>query len=90
VVVPEAEIAKFYNENPKSFTTREIMKAHHILIAFPKRRMTGRVEFPAAAAAEKAKLRARANNSQDAQAKDADFQKLACSTRMIPLPKATS
>jgi parvulin-like peptidyl-prolyl isomerase len=79
VVVPEAEIAKFYNENPKEFTTREIMKAHHILIAFPKKTDDkGRVEFLQPPAAEKAKLRARANNVlKMAQAKDADFQKLA-------------
>ncbi|HEX8235900.1 MAG TPA: peptidylprolyl isomerase [Abditibacteriaceae bacterium] len=91
VVVPEADITKFYNDNPKEFTTRELMRAHHILIAFPQKKSAdGRVEFLQPSAADKAKLRARANSIlKQAQAKDADFQKLALQYSEDPTAKGS-
>jgi parvulin-like peptidyl-prolyl isomerase len=89
VVVPEADITKFYTANPKEFTTPDVMKAHHILISFPKKKdARGRVEFLKPSAADKAKLLARANNVLKlAQAKNADFQKLALQHSEDPTAK---
>lgn len=89
VVVSEAEIEKFYNENKAEFTVPELMKAHHILIAFPiKKAPDGSVEFIKPPAAELAKLKARANNVLKlAQAKDADFEKLALQYSEDPTAK---
>jgi parvulin-like peptidyl-prolyl isomerase len=89
VVVPDAEIEKFYNDNKAEFTVPELMKAHHILIAFPtKTAANGAVEFVQPPAAEKAKLKARANNVLKlAQAKDADFEQLALKHSEDPTAK---
>jgi parvulin-like peptidyl-prolyl isomerase len=89
VVVADAEIEKFYNENKDAFTLPEVVKAHHILISFPQKRdARGRVEFVQPSAADKNKLKARANNVlKQAQAKGADFEKLALQYSEDPTAK---
>jgi parvulin-like peptidyl-prolyl isomerase len=92
VVVADAEIEKFYNENKDAFTLPEVVKAHHILISFPQKRdARGRVEFVQPSAADKNKLKARANNIlKQAQAKGADFEKLALQYSEDPTAKGKS
>jgi parvulin-like peptidyl-prolyl isomerase len=92
VTVPEAEITKFYNDNAGDFTVPERVQAHHILIAFPQKKATdGTVQFSQPAPAEKAKLLARAKNVlKMAQARDADFEKLAIQYSEDPTAKGNA
>jgi peptidyl-prolyl cis-trans isomerase C len=68
VKVSDAEITKFYNDNPKLFESPEYIKAHHILFLVKK----------GTSDADKAKIRARAQDVlKKAQASGADFEALA-------------
>ncbi|HEX8835007.1 MAG TPA: peptidylprolyl isomerase [Abditibacteriaceae bacterium] len=68
VVVSDAEVSKFYNENPEEFKMPASAKASHILLAF-KENMT---------AGDRQKVRVKADEvMKQAKAKNADFSALA-------------
>ena len=67
VTVSDADIAKYYRENPEAFTIEPAVKAQHILLAVN----------PSASAADKAAVRKRAQSLIDQLKKGADFVTLA-------------
>ena len=67
VTVSDADVAKYYRENPEDFTIEPAVKAQHILLAIN----------PSASAADKAAVRKRAQNLIDQLKKGADFAALA-------------
>ena len=67
VTVSDADVAKYYRDNPEDFTIAPAIKARHILLAIN----------PAASAADKAAVRKRAQGLIDQLKKGADFATLA-------------
>ena len=83
IVIPDAEVKKFYDDNPDKFKMPERVRAAHILVST----LDPVTHQPVAPDAKKEKLKL-ANELKARAEKGEDFAALVKEYRMIPVPRA--